>query len=131
MQIVAQGGWIFATSGQTVSASTGGPVGTYTPPTTSFEGDVGFTSVVADPNGTDVWFLDAPMVSGIGGSVTLVDYDRATFLLRNSYPLPSVDTTTSDPTEEFVATSLVQFSPTGFAFRTPTTVYIVTLPATH
>jgi hypothetical protein len=130
-QLVAQGGWIFGNSGQTVSAATGAPVGAYTPPVATPGDDVTFMSVVPDPNGTDVWFLDAPELAGIGGNVTIDDYDRATFLLRASYPVPEVDTTTGDPSTGPEATSLVQWSPTGFAFRTADAVYIVTFPPTH
>jgi hypothetical protein len=70
-QITSQGGWIFATNGQVVNASTAQAVGRY---------DAG-GPVWADSNGADVWFLeDTP---------ALVDFDRETFVVKGSIALPA------------------------------------------
>lgn len=130
-QIAAQGGWIFGNQGETISAATGAPVGSYTPPPTPIGSENSFVTVVPDSNGSDVWFLYGPPEAGIGGGVTLLDYARSTFSLRASYALPEVDTMMGDPSAGPAAASLVQWSPTGFAFRTADTVYIVTFATSH
>jgi len=101
--ITSQGGWIFATDGQAVYGATAQPVGQY--PATG--------SVWPDPNGTDVWILQTN-----AGTTTLFDFGRSTFVAKRSIGLPAASG----------ATSLVGWSSTGLAFRTPSAVCIVTVP---
>lgn len=101
--ITAQGGWIFATSGQVASGDTGLSLGQY--PATG--------AVWPDPNGADVWFL---------GPSVFADYDRNTFIAKKSYP---------PPPEVLVpqrATALMGIGPSRLAFSTYSAVCVVTLP---
>jgi hypothetical protein len=114
-RITFNGGWIFANDGQTVGAKTFGLVGTYGVSTIDLFSD---TAVVPDPDGADVWFLgyDNPSYSA-----TLLDFDRTTFQLRRTISLgPVFDS------DIFNATALVQWSRTGFAFKTYSKVYVMT-----
>jgi len=108
-EITSQGGWIFATDGQAVNGANEQLVGQY----------AASGPVWPDADGTDVWFL-----SGASGystaSLALLDFDRSTFLLKNTYALP--DAIVADDEE---ATSLVRWSSSRFAFRTSSAVCIV------
>ena len=98
--ITAQGGWVFATDGQALDASTMQPAGQY----------AANGSVWPSDDGENVWFLtDEP---------ALVDFGRTTFLQTQSVALP-MDIGSGTPT------SLVGWSATSFAFRTDTTVCVV------
>jgi hypothetical protein len=105
-EIESQGGWIFATTGQAVNGTTAQPVGEYdaTGP------------VWPDPNGTDVWYLD-----GSATALVLDDFNRTQFTLKRSFELP-------DSLVGPGLGSLVAWSSTGLAFRTPTAVCVVTVP---
>jgi hypothetical protein len=111
-RITYQGGWIFATNGQAVSAANLAAVGTYN----------ASGPVLADADGSNVWFLQA---SSFDGTPELLDFDRTTFLLRRSISLAAA--TAADSTIGS-ASALVRWSPTGLAFRTPSAVYLVTAP---
>lgn len=115
-QITFNGGWIFANNGQTVSAKTLGLVGTYDDSIIAKYADA---AAVPDPNGTDVWFLRTADYR----KAALVDFDRTTFQLRRTISLAPV---TVDPNLDS-ATALVQWSPTGFAFKTYSRVYVITV----
>jgi hypothetical protein len=100
VEITSGGGWVFATDGQAIDGATGQLAGAYAA-----------TGLVwPDSNGADVWFLDG----------SLLDFDRATFLLKRSYPLPAGASASS-------ATVLVGWSSTAFAYVNPTSVCIVNL----
>ena len=101
VQIASQGGWVFATSGQTADGVTSQPVGQY--PASG--------PVWPAPNGTDVWFLQG---------TTLVDCDRATFLTKRSYAFPAA-------ANQGTASVLLGWAPASFAFLTPTSVCIALL----
>ncbi|HVZ87340.1 MAG TPA: hypothetical protein VHG72_10245 [Polyangia bacterium] len=74
---------------------------------------------VLDPNGMDVWFLRTADPS----QPALLDFDRTTYTLRRSISLASL-------LDSYIesATALVQCPPTGFAFLTDSTIYVLTLP---
>jgi hypothetical protein len=110
--IAFQGGWIFATGGEAVSADTLLAVGQYSV----------IGPVWPDVNGTDVWFLDTPTQSR-PITPALVDFDRMTFVARRSVPLPGLPAGGLSAT----ASSLLRWSTTGFAFRTDLAVFIVNL----
>ncbi len=119
-RITSNGGWIFATDGQAVSAATVASVGTYDLGTDPVSGAVIMSgAVLPDADGADVWFLQTPK-----GSPALLDFDRTTFLLRRSISLAPLAADADLPN----ASALVQWSPTGFAFRTMSAVYLVTVP---
>jgi hypothetical protein len=105
-EIESQGGWLFATTGQALNGATDQPVGQYdaTGP------------VWPDPDGTDVWYLDASASPPV-----LSDFDRTLFTLKRSFTLSGSLTGSG-------ASSLVAWSSTGLAFRTPTAVCVVTVP---
>ena len=114
-QITFNGGWIFANDGQTVSAKTFGLVGTYDD---SIIATFTNAAAVPDPDGADVWFLR----TADDRVAALLDFDRATFQPRRTISLAPV-TVDSDLGN---ATALVQWSPTGFAFKTYSKVYVMT-----
>lgn len=105
--ISAQGGWVFATSGQAVDGLTMQPVGQY-----AASGPLWATG-----DGSDVWFLTAPGASST--TPTLLDFQRSTFLLRRSIALPSGISGQASPL------SLIGWSANGFALRTSSAVCIV------
>jgi hypothetical protein len=100
--IAAQGGWIFATSGQVVDSATNQPAGQY--PASG--------PVWPSPDGANVWFLTS--------GPTLVDFDRTTFLQIRSVPLAA-------GAGGGTPSSLIGLSPASFAYRTPTNVCVVTI----
>jgi hypothetical protein len=115
IEISYQGGWLFGTNGQAVSAATTTAVGSY-----SANGPLW-----ADSDERDVWFLQAPSFV-TGRAWTLVDFDRSTFFQKRSLELaidPSTNTSTALPS------SLIHWSPNGFAFRTTAALYFVDLPS--
>jgi hypothetical protein len=101
--ITSQGGWVFATNGQAVNGANGQPIGAY----------AASGPVWPDTNGADVWFLQA--------TPTLLDFDRDTFLLKSSFPLPAASVASGSPA------SLLGFSPRTFAFRTPASVCLMSV----
>jgi len=111
-RITFDGGWIFANDGQTVNAKTLAAVGTYDD---TFLAQYSQAAALPDPDGANVWFL---------GAAALLDFDRTTFQLRRSISLAPV----ADDGDLQNATALVQWSPTGFAFRTFSKVYVMTVP---
>ncbi len=100
--IRAEGGWIFATTGKAVVASTAQAAGQYA------------TSgpVWPSPDGANVWFLTSAEV--------LQDFDRTTFLSNRSITLPSIASGATP-------LSLDGLSSTAFVFRTSTGVCIATI----
>jgi hypothetical protein len=114
-RITFNGGWIFANDGQTVSAKTFALVGTYND---SIIARFSNAAAVPDPDGADVWFLRTADPS----SAALLDFDRTTFQLRRTISLAPL-TVDSDLGN---ATAFVQWSPTGFAFKTYSKVYLMT-----
>jgi hypothetical protein len=98
--IKGQGGWIFATNGEAVVGSTSQAAGQYA--TTG--------QVWPSPDGSNVWFLTS--------AATLQDFDRTTFLLSRSIPLPS-------SSGQGTPLSLDGLSSTSFVFRTSASVCIV------
>jgi hypothetical protein len=97
--IKGQGGWIFATNGEAVVGSTSQAAGQYA--TTG--------QVWPSPDGSNVWFLTS--------AGTLQDFDRTTFLLSRSIPLPS-------SSGQGTPLSLDGLSSTSFVFRTSASVCI-------
>lgn len=115
-RIAFNGGWIFTNNGQTVSAKTFALVGTYNDSIiATFPNNA---AAVPDPDGADVWFLRTTDSFSPG----LLDFDRTTFQLRRTISLAPL-TVDSDLAN---ATALVQWSPTGFAFKTYSKVYVMT-----
>jgi hypothetical protein len=114
-RITFNGGWVFANNGQTVSAKTFALVGTYND---SIIASFSNAAAVPDPDGADVWFLRTADSSSAG----LLDFDRTTFQLRRTISLAPV----TDDGDLQNATALVQWSPTGFAFKTYSKVYVMT-----
>lgn len=100
--ITAQGGWIFATSGQAVDSATIQPAGQY-----AASGPVWPSS-----DETNVWFLTS--------GPTLVDFDRTTFLPIRTIELPA-------GAGGGTPASLIGLSSTSFAYRTATNVCVVTI----
>jgi hypothetical protein len=115
-RITANGGWIFASDGQTVSAVTMASVGTYN----DTAAKAPLISVVPAADGTNVWFLGEPNMGG----PTLLQFDRTTFqLLRTISLAPGYI-----EGNLYGLTGLVQWSPTGFAFRSYSNIFLVTVP---
>jgi hypothetical protein len=104
-EIAAQGGWVFVTNGQVVNGANGQSVGAY----------AAFGPVWPDPNGADVWFLQS--------TPALLDFDRTTFLLKRSIPLPAASIGSGRADTE----SLIGLSSSALAFRTPESVCIVSV----
>lgn len=100
--IKAQGGWVFATTGQAVVGATSQPAGQF--PASG--------PVWPAPDGTTVWFFTS--------GPTLQACSRSTFLSTRSIALPAGAGGGSPK-------SLDGWSPTGFVFRTPTSVCIVAI----
>ena len=125
IQITSNGGWIFATNGQVVSASNITALGTYDASVSALAGGATprtfpSVAVLPDSDGANVWFLQ-PV------SESLLDFDRTTFLLRRSISLAPVRSVWAD--FDFPnASALVQWSATGLAFRTISAVYVLTVP---
>jgi hypothetical protein len=115
-RITFNGGWIFVNDGQTLSAKTLAVVGTYDD---SIIARYAQAAALPDPDGANVWFLRTADPS----KAALLDFDRTTFQLRRSISLAPV---LDDYLPE--ATALVQWSPNGFAFRTFSRVYVMTVP---
>jgi hypothetical protein len=116
-RITFNNGWIFANDGQTLSAKTLAVVGTYYD---SILAQYSHAAALPDPDGANVWFLRATDPS----KAALLDFDRTTFQLRRSislFPAP-------DDLDFPNATALVRWSPNGFAFRTSSDVYVMTVP---
>ena len=116
-RITFNNGWIFANDGQTVSAKTLAVVGTYDD---SIVAQYSQAAALPDPDGANVWFLRTADAS----KAALLDFDRTTFQLRRSISLAPV----TDDSDLPNATALVRWSPTGFAFRTFSKVYVMTVP---
>jgi hypothetical protein len=112
--ITSNGGWIFATDGQTVSAATVSVVGTYSLGMSNTS-----NAVLPDADGANVWFLQTATAAP-----ALLDFDRTSFLLRRTISLAPLAADTDLPN----ASVLVRWSPTGLAFRTISAVYLVTVP---
>jgi len=113
-RIVFNGGWIFASDGKVVSAATMALVGAYSDSTAQLSTDA---APLPDADGANVWF------SGYVNGVALLDFDRTTFQLRRSISLaPAMDSDLYNPS------ALVQWSPTGLAFRSFSKVYVLTVP---
>lgn len=111
IQIAFGSGWIFASDGHALNATTLEPLGKY--------GDGLISSYptaapIPDADGATVWF-----VGSTNGSTSLLSFDRTTFQLRRKISLPSALSN---------ASPLVRWSPTGFALRTYDKVYLITLP---
>jgi hypothetical protein len=107
-------GWIFASDGHAVNAATLESLGSYDDP---LIGNYSNLAPFPDPDGANVWFL-APT------SMVLLDFDRTTFQLRRTISLGPV----TDDLDLSNASSLVRWSPTGFAFRTYEKLYLINLP---
>jgi hypothetical protein len=116
-RIAIGSGWIFASDGNAVNATTLAPLGRYG------AGLIANYSTVAplpDPDGANVWFLSPADAA----DMALLDFDRTTFQLRRNIslgPLPN-DSDLGN------ASPLVRWSPTGFAFRTYEKLYLIKLP---
>jgi hypothetical protein len=108
-------GWIFASDGHAVNAATLAPLGRYG------DGRANDSSVapVLDPDGANVWFLGY-----VDAGMALLNFGRTTFQLRRTISLGPLTNgwDSSNPS------SLVRWSPTGFAFRTYGRLYLIKLP---
>ena len=110
--ITSQGGWLFANDGQTVDSATTQLVGHY----------AAFGPVWPSADGVNVWFLAYPTYTGTPAVPTLEDFDRSSFLMSRLIPLPAATLAQGD-----VPTSLVAWSRSGFAFRSPVAVCVVVI----
>jgi hypothetical protein len=114
-RIALGSGWVFASDGHALNATTLQPLGRYTDPLTFRLSRV---APVPDPDGAKVWFLSL----ADGTNLALLAFDRTSFQLRRKILL--------GPLADFLsnASALVRWSPTGFAFRTDEKLYLVKLP---
>ncbi|MEP6652216.1 MAG: DUF1566 domain-containing protein [Myxococcales bacterium] len=114
-RIALGGGWVFASDGHALNATTLQPLGRYADPLTFSLSSV---APIPDPDGTKVWFLSL----ADGTNLALLAFDRTTFQLRRKILL--------GPLPDFLsnASALVRWSKTGFAFRTDEKLYLVKLP---
>jgi hypothetical protein len=113
IRIAVGSGWIFASDGNALNATTLQPLGRY--------GDRLIYSNVAplpDPDGKTIWFLGYA-----DASMALLAFDRTTFQPRRTIPLGPV-------TGGFLSnlSSLVRWSLTGFAFRAHEKFFLIKLP---
>jgi hypothetical protein len=106
-------GWIFASDGNAVNATTLEPLGRYGG---GLIANYSSVAPVPDPDGATVWFLG---YSNADASTVLLAFDRTTFQLRRTISLPG-DLSSASP--------LVRWSPTGFAARTYQKLYLIKLP---
>jgi hypothetical protein len=116
-RITANAGWVFASDGQTFNATTMAWVGTYD----DGNGNTRMFSraaAVPDPDGANVWFLRT------ASSPAVLDFNRANFQLSRTISLAPV----TDDGDLPNASAFVQWAPTGFAFRTYSKVYVMTIP---
>jgi hypothetical protein len=109
-QIAFGSGWIFASDGNALNATTLQPLGRYV---------VNYTTIapVPDPDGINIWFL-----SYVNTSMALLAFDRTTFQLRRTISLGPLPSDSSNPS------ALVRWSPTGFAFRSYGHLHLIKLP---
>jgi hypothetical protein len=111
-RIAVGSGWIFASDGHAVNATTLAPLGKYGDGLKATFLDF---APIPDPDGATVWFL-----TYAGAGLALMDFDRTTFELRRNLPLSLSDLQN--------ASAFVRWSPTGFAYRTYDKVYLIKLP---
>jgi hypothetical protein len=109
-------GWIFASDGHAVNATTLQPLGRYGEKLIAASSSV---APVPDPDGTNVWFL-----GWANGSKALLAFERTTFQLSRTIPFGPLEYDWDLPN----ASPLVRWSPTGFAFRTYQKLYVIKLP---
>jgi hypothetical protein len=121
-RMIVNGGLIFVNDGHVVSAATMAALGSYNSSASLLSGGAvpASAAFLPDADGANVWFVHNDQ----NGFFFLFDFDRATFLLRRKISLALVmgdyDLANARP--------LVQWSPTGLAFRTFNAVYLLTVP---
>jgi hypothetical protein len=111
-RIASGSGWIFASDGNALNATTLQPLGKYVD---RYIGVYG-VAPVPDPDGKNVWFL-----SYVDTGMALLAFDRTTFQLLRTISLGPLSA--SNPS------ALVRWSPTSFAFRSYENLYLIKLPS--
>jgi hypothetical protein len=114
-RIALGSGWVFASDGNALNATTLQPLGKYSH---KFIASYASVAPLLDPDGTNIWFLTQTDGTGLA----LLVFDRTTFELRRTILL--------GPFSDYLpaASALVRWSSTGFAFRTYEKLYLVKLP---
>ena len=116
-RITADAGWVFAGDGQTFNATTMAWVGTFDDGNGN-DRMYSRAAPVPDPDGANVWFLRTAR------SPAVLDFNRSNFQLSRFISLAVI----ADDADLSNASAFVQWAPRSFAFRTHSTVYLMTVP---